>query len=222
MEFIKFVKQNFINVIKLSVIMISATAAVVIFLYEREISNISTKYEADLAVQKKNYEDTLSTQKKEFEEKFKIIRETINNDNKTDKSEVVNHPIENLSKFASANVSDEYDARYKGIFAIDQNLSTDWAARGVANKWIKLSWPFKINVNRIRIVNRQTGSHDPINDSELIFSDGSRFKVGPIYTHNIENLEIKKHNISWIKYLIITGVNNVGLSEIEVYGNKSK
>jgi hypothetical protein len=126
---------------------------------------------------------------------------------------------DNLSCYADLTVSDEYSYKYQGDNAVDRYRETDWVARGSRNKWILLSWPYPIDISFIKLFNRYTGDYDPIHSSELILSDGSIFYVGPIKTHGRKLIDINKQGILWVKYLIRSGVNNVGLSEILVFGD---
>ncbi|MCP3924176.1 MAG: hypothetical protein GY714_16475 [Desulfobacterales bacterium] len=129
---------------------------------------------------------------------------------------------DNLAGYADVTVSDEYNYDYSGYNAIDRQRQSDWAARGARNKWILLNWPYPINISFIKLINRQTGVFDPINSSELILSDGSIFYVGTIKTHGRKLININREGIFWVKYLIHSGVNNVGLSEILVIGADTK
>lgn len=128
----------------------------------------------------------------------------------------------NLAGYAEVKVSDELNHKYIGTNATDRKRKSDWISKGSENKWIHLNWYKPVNISFIKLINRQTGSYDPILHSELVFSDGTIVKVGPIKTHGRKVIRINKGKILWVKYIIHRGVNNVGLCEIVVFGKDAK
>lgn len=125
---------------------------------------------------------------------------------------------DNLACYADVTVSDEYSYEFRSDNATDRHRETDWVSTGSRNKWILLKWPYPVKIFEIKLLNRYTGSYDPIHRSELILSDGSIFYVGSIKTHGRKLITINKDGITWVRYLIHSGMNNVGLSEIVVFG----
>ncbi len=126
-----------------------------------------------------------------------------------------------LVSLARVTVSDQIGSRFKGANAIDGIENTEWAARGSRGKWLLLKWKNPVNIKSIGLLGRRQDISVHIRSSDIIFSDGTIIEFGALDAARFRKISVDKKSITWIKYYIREGVNNVGLSEIEVSGSIS-
>ena len=126
---------------------------------------------------------------------------------------------ENLSQSARIAVSDELGNRFSGRNVVDRNLNTEWAANGSQGKWLQLSWDRPVNITNIILHGTRQVKGSRIHTSGIIVSDGAIIAAGSLKSGQRHVVQVNKQNVTWIKYYIREGQNNVGVSEIEVRGS---
>ena len=134
----------------------------------------------------------------------------------------------NIALFADVNVSSEnIQTKQQGAKAIDgitdgypRFTQHEWATNGEgAGAWIKLTWDQTFSINRIVLFDRPNAT-DQIIRAELQFSDGTSIAVDDIPNNGCEKvISFSTKQVTWVK-LVVNEANgeNIGLSEIEVYG----
>ncbi|GAA5837713.1 hypothetical protein JCM11251_002303 [Rhodosporidiobolus azoricus] len=140
---------------------------------------------------------------------------------------------ENVARLATATASSYYS--YGGIAqppsaAIDGikggypgNDSVEWSSAGEgAGAWLKLTWPAKVRIGGIVLYDRPNDV-DWLKEGYLTFDDGSTLPFSLPYNDGSANVLSLPQNYTTSTLLmtvtsVAAGTSNVGLSEIEVYG----
>jgi len=125
---------------------------------------------------------------------------------------------ENLSILAEVTVSNEIGYQFRGENAIDGVENTEWVASGAQGQWLLLKWQNPVDVETVLLQGRRQDQRTQIWSSDLIFSDGSIMGAGALNAAELRTIRVNKKNITWMKYLVRNGVNDVGLSEIVAKG----
>ena len=136
------------------------------------------------------------------------------------KTRTSNLKSENLSILAEVTVSDEIGYQFRGENAIDGVENTEWVASGAQGQWLLLKWQNPVDIETVLLQGRRQDQRTQIWSSDLIFSDGSIMGAGTLNAAELRTIRVNKKNITWMKYLVRNGVNDVGLSEIVVKGVK--
>jgi LmbE family N-acetylglucosaminyl deacetylase len=110
-------------------------------------------------------------------------------------------------------------------FALGDPLARakEWATEGgTVGSWIQLDLPAPANVNGVVLFDRPN-TLDQITGATLVFSDGSSVATGPLANNgSAKTIGFPARRTTSIR-LVVTSVSpstrNVGLAEIEVYGN---
>ncbi len=124
-----------------------------------------------------------------------------------------------LTTSATVLVSDQISNRFKGTNAIDGLENTEWVAKGSRGKWLTLKWHDPVDIKYIGLLGRRQDISVHIWSSDIIFSDGTIIDFGSLEPARFRQISVNKKQITWLKYYIREGENNVGLSEIEVRGD---
>jgi LmbE family N-acetylglucosaminyl deacetylase len=135
----------------------------------------------------------------------------------------------NLAGLASVSVSsqDSGDASL-GASAVDGFIEGfpgyapwEWVTNGQLNgAWIQLNWPNPVTVSQVVLYNRQDGVDDVVSGT-LHFSDGSSVAVGQLPINgNGALVSFPPRTVSSMRFTVSNAVGqNIGLTEIEVFGN---
>jgi nitrogen fixation protein len=128
----------------------------------------------------------------------------------------------NIARGAKVTTSTEHSAEYKGTFAVDGQLNTEWASNETT-PWIQLDWNEPQTITKIVLFDRADGNHAA---GKLLFSNGKEIKVDGVPNDGVTPKTIILPNpivASSIKFDIREGSGgwNVGLREFEVHGYPS-
>ena len=123
-----------------------------------------------------------------------------------------------LAAIAEVTVSDQMGKRFRGTNAIDGLENIEWVARGSRGKWLLLRWNEPVNIKTIGLQGRRQDMSVHIWSSDIVFSDGTILNFGALNPARFREVTVNKKGITWLKYYIREGQNNVGLSEIRVMG----
>ncbi|WP_457577890.1 discoidin domain-containing protein [Desulfomarina sp.] len=123
-----------------------------------------------------------------------------------------------LAAIAEVTVSDQMGRRFRGTNAIDGLENTEWVARGSRGKWLLLRWNEPVNIKTVGLQGRRQDMSVHIWSSDIVFSDGTILDFGALNPAQFREITVNKKGITWLKYYIREGQNNVGLSEIRVMG----
>jgi LmbE family N-acetylglucosaminyl deacetylase len=97
----------------------------------------------------------------------------------------------------------------------------EWVTAGqLAGAWIKLTWPSSVTTSQVILYGRPDGT-DNVLSGTLTFSDGSSVAVGalPVGGAGLP-VNFASKTITWMQFTINAAQGkNIGLSEIEVFGN---
>ena len=100
------------------------------------------------------------------------------------------------------------------------NWPQEWASVGqLTGAWIQLNWAQAITTSLI-VLHDRPNTIDNVRAGTLSFSDGSTINVGTL-PDNGDGLPVNfgLKTITWVKFTVNQAVGqNIGLSEIEVYG----
>lgn len=129
---------------------------------------------------------------------------------------------QNLVQLGQVSVSDEEQWRFRSENLYDLNKDTEWAAQGSHRKWVLIKWDTPVDISQIELIGRSTDQNARIWNSEFIFSDGNAVGFGSLNPNQTRSIDINKQNISWLKYYIHEGQNNVGLSELIILGKQQE
>ena len=130
----------------------------------------------------------------------------------------------NLAPSASLSVSSEYSSAYGKAKLVDGikgvHNSGEWASRGETKPWAQLNWSQAVTVDKVVLYDR-ANANDRISAATLLFSDGSSKAVGSLPNDgSAHTVTFTSRSITWVKLRVDDGAGpNVGLSEIEVFGN---
>jgi len=128
---------------------------------------------------------------------------------------------EDLSAFVEVSASAELGYQFEGDNAVDGEENTEWVAPGGQGQWILLKWSKPVYIHTVMLQGRRQDMRAQIWSSDLIFSDGSIVGFGALNAAELRTVTVDKGNITWLKYFVREGQNNVGLSEILVKGSRS-
>ncbi len=205
-----------------------------------ELINVVLNNEA----KRKNVQVTRSIPDKDIEQILDIINPNINKKYRKQKKNIIIQILNNtynpaepvnsggsghgqtiqkgksITAFAKVIVSDQISKQFQGANAIDGLENTEWVAHGSRGKWLLLKWRNPVNIKSIGLLGRRQDISVHIWDSDIIFSDGTIIEFGALDAASFRKISVNKKQITWIKYYIRDGKNNVGLSEIEVIGTR--
>ncbi|QJD87872.1 DUF7402 domain-containing protein [Cohnella herbarum] len=131
-------------------------------------------------------------------------------------------PGSNIAGGASVTVSTEHSAEYKGAYAVDGQLSTEWASNET-KPWIRLDWNEPQTITKLVLYDRADGNNAA---GKIVFSNGKEIKVDGVPNDGVTPKTIVLPNpivATSIKFDIHEGSGgwNVGLREFEVFGYPS-
>lgn len=99
----------------------------------------------------------------------------------------------------------------------------EWASNGQLNgAWIRLTWPSPVTISEVALFDRPN-LVDNVVSGTLHFSDGTSVSVGQLPNNgNSFLVSFSPRTVNWVQFTVDNAVgDNVGLAEIEVYGEKS-
>lgn len=99
----------------------------------------------------------------------------------------------------------------------------EWASNGEQTPYLRLAWPARQTINRIRLYDRPNRT-DNANGGTLSFSDGTTMAVTGIPTDGSpKEVTFGDKTVVWVQFVASAGVGqNVGLAEIQVFsGSKN-
>ncbi|HSB97400.1 MAG TPA: PIG-L family deacetylase, partial [Spongiibacteraceae bacterium] len=105
------------------------------------------------------------------------------------------------------------------------DFSREWAASGqTTGAWINLQWPTPVTINKVVLFDRPN-ANDFITGGTLTFSDGTSVPVAAL-NNGGEGLEVRfsPRAVTSVKFTVTSASavsENVGLSEIQVFGSGS-
>jgi len=111
-------------------------------------------------------------------------------------------------------------SQYNSANVNDEDLSTEWAAYGLENQWIKLEWNSPYYIKSIKLFDR-INSVDQVLKAKISFSDGTDISCEALPNGGVEPnfIKVEKESIdSLIINLSKVKGLNAGLTEVEVYG----
>ncbi|MEC0226278.1 immunoglobulin-like domain-containing protein [Paenibacillus alba] len=132
----------------------------------------------------------------------------------------------NVAKKAIMTASSEYNSDYpvKNVkdgkpIVMDQY---EWASKGETKPWIKLEWPEAVKITKINMYDRPNIDENA-NGGLITFSDGSTMEVSNIDPGGKPTaFTFPAKTITSLKFEISGGAgSNVGLAELEVFGNEA-
>jgi hypothetical protein len=99
----------------------------------------------------------------------------------------------------------------------------EWATNGQGvGAWLNLSWSTPYSVNQVVLYDRPN-TDDNITSATITFSDGSSITVGPLNNNGTATTYTFPARVITSLRMTVTGVGartlNVGLAEIQVFGN---
>ncbi|QGQ93939.1 hypothetical protein EHS13_02975 [Paenibacillus psychroresistens] len=134
----------------------------------------------------------------------------------------------NLAWNAAASSSTTYTG-YTAAAVVDgsavgypSNSANEWASNGQgAGAWSQLTWGSAQTVNKIVLYDRPN-TKDQVLSGTLTFSDGTSVNVGKLQNDGRAGtiLTFPNKSVTWVKFTVNSvksGVENIGLSEFEVY-----
>jgi hypothetical protein len=105
------------------------------------------------------------------------------------------------------------------------NTANEWASNGEkTGAWIKLTWPSVKTITKIRLYDRPN-TIDQIRGGTLTFSDSSSEKLNAWLSDGANTsgeVNFPAKNVTWVKFTVDKikgGSLNIGLAELEVYGD---
>lgn len=134
----------------------------------------------------------------------------------------------NVAAISTVSVSSESGSTGQlGIKAIDGIIdgypadhTKEWATSGqLGGAWIKLNWSKVQEIFQIRLYDRPNPD-DHILSGTLLFSDGSSIAVGALPNEGVKTVSFASKFVTSVTFRIDSAVgSNIGLSEIQVFGN---
>mgnify|MGYP001277153668 CR=1 FL=1 len=133
----------------------------------------------------------------------------------------------NLAPLANEiTVSSEFSSEFGKGKLVDGIIgnwgSGEWSSNGEQTPTLRLTWTQTVKINSIALYDRSNLS-DHILNGTLKFSDGTTIVTQSLKNNGSQNLfTFKDRTVNWVEFEVTSGNGpNVGLSEIEVFGEFS-
>lgn len=127
----------------------------------------------------------------------------------------------NLAPDALVLTSSDFGEAYSGIKVNDQFSATsgEWASKGEQDPLVELYWNEPLVTSQIILYDRPNLS-DNVNSVDITFSDGSSLTFDAVDSAGGPSvINFPEKEIEWVSLSISGSGPNVGLLELEVYGN---